>query len=137
MKIFKRIICSLLIVLSLSLVASAAYTTPKTVYYKKGYNFPAFSGCVASKKLTDDTYFKMYSEKRTSITLPKGGIILNSDPSQDGIKTGLYSLINKGSIHKDFSWGVKGVTYNAVIYGNTVQVGTDSMTFKYDVDEVI
>ncbi len=137
MKIFKRIICSLLIVLSLSLVASAAYTTQKTVYYKTGYNFPSFSGCEASTKLTTSPLFKMYSEKRTSFTAPQAGIILNSDPTTTGIKTGLYTLIYKGSIHKDFSLGEKDEKYNAVIYGNVIQVGTDSMSFKYDLDEVL
>lgn len=134
MKIFKRIICSLLIVLSLSLVASAAYTTPKTVYFKKGNNFPAYSGCVASKKMTDNMYCIVHTDNRTSITAPRVGIIRDDNRTMDGLETALFSVINGGSVHRSFVSGVRGVTYNVVICGRETQIGTDTMTLKYDVD---
>lgn len=129
-KILSSLLC-LLLVISMSLIASAVLTPATTANYKRNYNYKDFTTIPDSRKTTSLLGNQIYAYNKTSWTWPKAGIVDTSKTSMTVIST----ITNKSSSALWFtSMAEMGKYHNVVIVGAASQVGTDTMTVRYNLD---
>lgn len=115
-KLLSLSICAL-ILLSMTVVAHASWTSTRTAKYKSGYNYPVSSGLQYATKATSATGNAILTYDLTSWTLPKAGIIDDGNTSVTAIHTVKNSstiaicmtsmAMQGGKLQCTHSWGVK------------------------------
>lgn len=130
-KIITTIVCVVLL-LSMSIAAYASYSPVFTAYYKVGYNYMTFTGIRSWRKYTDNAFNSMVGYNKSSWLTPKTAIATISDYT---LMTGYYSISNNVNVPvRAPSMAEAGNYYNVIVKGQVGQVGTDTMSFKYDLD---
>ena len=131
-KAISIIICVVLL-MTTSIVAYAAYGNTYTAHYKKGNNYSSFTGISSQTKVGYGSYNAMVGYNKSSWTTPKTGVVDNS--AQHIAMTGQYSITNNSSLPMTVpSYAETNHSYNIIVVGSVNQVGTDTMSFKYDLD---
>lgn len=127
-KLSSALLCVCLIV-SVSFAANAVWTSSYKASYKKGNNYSEFTGIPNSQKRSN-AYLNNAIEPRdkTSWTTPRLGIV---DTSKTGMTT--INSYYTGTIVLA-SYATAGGYYNVVINGSANQLGTDTMSVRYNLD---
>ena len=127
-KIIGMLLCACILI-SMSIVANAEWTSTYTAKYKKNDNYSSFTGIPNAKK-QNSSYLNNAIEpsNKTSWTTPKLGVV---DTDNIGMTT--LNSYYTGTIVL-LSYATVGNYYNLNIYGSPNQLGTDTMNVRYNLD---
>lgn len=129
-KLLSLSIC-VLILLSMTVVAHASWTSTCTAKYKKDYNYPDYSGVKYATKATSSTGNAILTYDLTSWTLPKAGIV---DEDYTSV-TVIHPVNNSSTVAICMtSMAMPGEKYSVVIVGAAAQIGVDTMKVSFDLD---
>ena len=129
-KLLSLSICAL-ILLSMTVVAHASWTSTYTAKYSSGENLPDESKLPYVRKTTSDTGNAILTYDLTSWTLPKAGII-----GYDGIMVTVIHPVNNSRTNPICmtSTARPGENYSVYILGALTQSGVDTMKVSFDLD---
>lgn len=129
-RIISSIICAL-VLLTMTIVANASWTNSATAYYRSGYTYPPDTKVPYATKMTSSLGNQILSYNKSSWTAPKIGIA-------DDKKAAMTVLSTTRNSSTEALWMTSmarpGNQYSVVIYGSTIQVGTDTMTVRFNLD---